>query len=110
MATYPSIGRLTRITPVNNTVIVDRSDAGTARLVDTGADDLYEITVTHPLTDSTDRATFWTFFDTYRRTQNAITPAGSWDTYNVYFSGVPEEVMDTPTRWTITARLVGNKA
>ncbi len=110
MAIYPSIGRKTKIAPVNRRTTIDQSDAGTIRIADTGADDIYEITVDHPLLDSTDRATFWAFFDTYRLTQNAITPAGSGDTYNVHFSGVPEEVMDTPTRWTITAKLIGNKA
>ena len=108
MATYPSIGRRTSIRPLNNRTIVDPSDAGTVRIVDTGADDLFEMTVRHPLLDAPDRSTFWTFFDTYRTTENAITPAGSGNTYDVYFAEYPTEVMETPTRWTITARLVGN--
>ena len=105
MATYPSIGRLTRITPVNNTVIVDRSDAGTARLVDTGADDLYEITVTHPLTDSTDRTTFWTFYNTNRATSNTISIGGT--SHTVYFSEYPLEEQINGSYWNITVKLVG---
>lgn len=112
MAAYPAatdVPRKTKIEPVNQRLVIDRSDAGGIRLVDTGAADIYAITVEHPLADSTQRATFWAFFNANRLAQNSIAPAGSGDTYNVFFDGVPSEEQVTATRWNINVKLIGNK-
>lgn len=105
MAAYPSIGMRTTKRPVNQRLVLDRSDAGGVRMVDTGATDLFEITVEHPLTGSTDRTTFWTFFNTYRTTSNTITLGGT--SHTVYFSGYPSEEQISASFWNITVTLVG---
>lgn len=113
MASYPAatdVPRKTKIEPANQSVVPDKSDAGGIRFVDTGATDLYAITVEHPLIDATQRATFWAFFNANRRAQNTIAPAGSGDTYNVFFPEIPVEEQVTATRWNIVAKLIGNKA
>lgn len=107
MAAYPSIGMKTSKRPINQRISLDLSDAGGIRMVDTGATDLFEITVEHPLTDSTDRATFWAFFASYRSTANTISLGGT--SHTVYFADYPAEEQVTPTRWNITARMVGHE-
>ena len=105
MAAYPSIGMRTSKRPINQRTTVDRSDAGGLRLVDTGATDLFEITVEHPLINSTDRSTFWTFFNTYRGVANTITLGGT--SHTVYFSEYPAEEAINGTYWNISVKLVG---
>lgn len=106
MAAYPSIGMRTSKRPINSRTTVDRSDAGGLRLVDTGATDLFEITVEHPLINSTDRTTFWTFFNTYRTTSNTITLGGT--SHTVWFSEYPAEEQINGSYWNITVKLVGS--
>lgn len=82
MAAYPSIGLQHSIRPLND-IRFNVSDSGVIRGVDLGEATAYEITLTHPLVDSTDRATLQTFYDTYKTSTNTITLAG--DGYNVWF-------------------------
>ena len=82
MAAYPSIGLRHNIKPLNPRK-GDVSDAGTVRTVDLNEVTAYRIVITHPYTDSTDRATLQSFYDTNRNSVNTITIAG--DTYDVQF-------------------------
>ena len=106
MAAYPSIGMRTSKRPRNNRISTDVTDAGGIRLVDTGATDVFEITVEHPLINSTDRTTFWTFYNTNRATSNTITLGGT--SHTVYFSEYPSEEQINGSFWNITVKLVGS--
>ena len=104
MAAYPSIGMRTSRKPFNTRTAVDVSDAGGVRLADTGSTDVFEVTVEHPLVDSTDRATFWSWFATNRLTSNTITLDGT--SYTCYVKDYPNEERLNSTRWNITVSLI----
>ena len=106
MAAYPSIGLQHNISPLNPR-ISDVSDAGTVRTVDLNEVTAYRISITHPLIDSTDRATLQTFYDTNRDSVNTITLAG--DTYDVQFMQDYSVESVSSAFFDLSTVLVGNK-
>lgn len=107
MAAYPSIGKRTRVRALNDRK-ADVSDAGTVRIVDIAAAQVYQIIVEHPLINSTDLATLRTFWSTNKNVVNSIT-AGDGYTYNVYFVNEPEVEVINSVRSNVRVTLVGNR-
>lgn len=107
MAAYPSIGMRTRVRAMNDRK-ADVSDAGTVRLVDLGASQVYQITVEHPLLGSTDLATLRSFWTTNKNLSVTLT-AGDGYTYSVYFINEPDVEVVNSTRSNVRVNLVGNR-
>lgn len=84
MATYPTtIGKKTTVRALNDRK-TDISEAGTVRIVDLSAAQVYEIRVEHPLITSAQLSTLRTFWTTNKNAANTIA-AGDGYSYSGYF-------------------------
>lgn len=109
MATYPSIPRRTRIRIAEDGFILDRSDAGTARVVDLSAEVLYSLEITHPLLDGTDRDTLIAWWATNKGGVHTV-PGPDGNNYECPIVGEPEVTDVTATRFNVRVNVVGNRS
>ena len=107
MASYPSIGKKTKVRALNNRP-VDISDAGTPRIVDLAAAQVYQIDVEHPLINSTDLATLRTFWTT-NKNLNVTLSAGDGYNYDAWFVNEPDVEVVNSVRSNVRVTLVGNR-
>lgn len=107
MAAYPSIGKRTKVRALNDRK-TDISEAGTVRIVDLSAAQVYQIAVEHPLLNSTDLATLRTFWTTNKNLVVTIS-AGDGYSYDAYFVNEPEVEVVNSVRSNVRVTLVGNR-
>lgn len=107
MAAYPSIGKRTKVRALNDRK-TDVSEAGTVRIVDLSAAQVYQIAVEHPLINSTDLATLRTFWTTNKNLVVTIS-AGDGYSYDAYFVNEPEVEVVNSVRSNVRVTLVGNR-
>lgn len=106
MATYPSIGLTHDIRP-RTARRMSVSDSGAVRIVDLGESTVFDIAITHPIINSTDRDTLLAFYASYKDVSNEITLAG--DTYTVYFTGDYRIESVSASYFTLSVELVGTR-
>jgi hypothetical protein len=107
VAAYPSIGKRTKVRALNDRK-TDISEAGTVRIVDLSAAQVYQIAVEHPLLNSTDLATLRTFWTTNKNLVVTIS-AGDGYSYDAYFVNEPEVEVVNSVRSNVRVTLVGNR-
>lgn len=107
MAAYPSIGLQHKITPATSRR-VSVSDAGTIRSVDLSEATVYNIQLTHPVINSTDRDTLIAFYVANKNSVNTITLAGA--SYNVHFASDYTVDSISAAYFNLAVDLVGVKA
>lgn len=106
MAAYPSIGLQYDISPANRRR-VEVSEAGGVRFINLGAATVYNIKITHPIINATDRDTLLNFYTTNKNNVNTITLAGS--SYNVQYLADYNVETVSASYFTLTCLMVGTK-
>ena len=107
MAAYPSVPMLTVVEP-RASLKIDAAVSGAVRGVDLSAEDIFDIEVTHTLLTAAERDTVINFYNANKALVVALT-AGDGNTYDVLFTARPGVSVVTPIRFTVTAKMVGNK-
>lgn len=107
MAAYPSVAKLSRITPINDRRS-DISEAGYVRQVDLSAEQVYQLDLEHPYVSSTDRSTLAAFWLANKGTTVTVT-AGDGYTYDCLFVNEPAVEAINGTWWNVRAQLVGKR-
>ncbi len=107
MAAYPSVAKLTKITPLNDRKS-DVSDAGYVRQVDLSAQQVYQLDIEHPYVSSTDRTTITSFWTANKGTTCTVT-AGDGNTYDCLFTNEPYVEAINGTLWSVKVKLIGKR-
>jgi len=106
MATYTgSIAVVAKIEPRDNAIKSSRR-FGVHKSIDFAAEELYDITLTHPLIDTVDRATLKTFYDTNKRLQITTQALSDGYVYLGFMMGEPVSTEISFAKKTVIQKLL----